>query len=208
VVAGILLEVMESHERGLWMTRRVTRFGHPSVLTLGILSVTATLLLCAVYGIVDVLYSFEFHVIYAAVWLAVCLPFVLKRPSKSKFGIYLITAFWISLLYFIPWTPRTRFLRDLDRVHSGMTRNEVESIMGKYVHGTGWPTNPFPNAKQQLADVNSGKVYSTVDNASGEMEVKDSIVYRHDVHDGRYNSDFGVVKFQNDRVVSVDFLPD
>jgi hypothetical protein len=43
--------------------------------------------------------------------------------------------------------------------------------------------------------------------AAGEMSLQNSVVFRHS-DDGRFNSDWGIVEFQDGRVVGVRFSPD
>jgi hypothetical protein len=42
---------------------------------------------------------------------------------------------------------------------------------------------------------------------SGELEIQDSITYRHS-NEGAFNSDWAVVKFEDGKVVSKVFMPD
>jgi len=43
----------------------------------------------------------------------------------------------------VNWNSRKPFLRVLYSIHVGMTRVQVDAIMGKYLKGTDWPVNPF-----------------------------------------------------------------
>jgi hypothetical protein len=116
----------------------------------------------------------------------------------------------IAALYFIEWTSRKPFLRDLARVRVGMTEVEVRQIMGRYLEGTGWPASPFDtstNAPSTLTDVGSGSQYVTSTSPSGEMVIRDSLVFRH-ATDGAFNSDWGIVSLSSGRVVKVEFSPD
>jgi hypothetical protein len=86
-------------------------------------------------------------------------------------------------LHLVPWTSRKPFLAQLDRVRVGMTPAEVEAIMGDYRRGTGW------------------RVGNDV------LAPEDAMVFRHS-DDARFNSDWGVVRFAEGRVVEVRFDPD
>jgi hypothetical protein len=62
--------------------------------------------------------------------------------------------------------------------------------MEKHLKGTGWPVNPLAAP--------SGK---------GEMAFPGFVVYRH-TNEGWGNSDWGLVRFEANRVAAVDFKPD
>ena len=95
---------------------------------------------------------------------------------------------WILFLFLIPST-RKNFIKDLNKIKYGMTSFQVESIMGKYIKGTGWPSNPC------------------VSDSKGELCFEGMQVYRHNNHE-KYNSDWGVITYNQDKVVSVEFSPD
>ena len=106
------------------------------------------------------------------------------------------------------YTSRKAFLRDFYSIKVGMSQNEVQSIMGKYITGTGWPAYGMnPGDHGELAEAGSNREFQTTANQQGELELRNSVVYRHS-RDGRYDSDWGVVKFENGRVVGIEFLPD
>ena len=89
-----------------------------------------------------------------------------------------------------------------------MTVDEVERVMGGYMEGTGlsWPPiwNDEPMGFASLAPATSGAVTKGKD---GMMELAGSKVYRHS-NDGAYNADWGVVRFENGKVIAVEFMPD
>ncbi|MCW5553532.1 MAG: hypothetical protein KIS67_15410 [Verrucomicrobiae bacterium] len=130
------------------------------------------------------------------------------RTTQVRLAI-LAGALLLGCLHLVPWSSRKPFLRDLARVKPGMSIQEVRSIMARYVEGTGWPANPFAtDGEAVLQEAGTDRKFSTRANDAGEMEIQNSIVFRHNPDDGRFNSDWGVVKFQNSRVVNVSFLPD
>lgn len=135
------------------------------------------------------------------------LLFGIVRSKKIGLATIIYVALLASL-HFAPWSPRKKFLRDLYNIQPGMSVTEARSVMKDYAEGTGWPANPFTTNENTLVDAGSGQTFQTKTNDAGEMEIKDSIVFRHDIHDGRFNSDFGVVEFKSNRVVSIRFLPD
>ncbi len=123
------------------------------------------------------------------------------RPRTALLCVYALA---VGVMPWVDWDSRKPFLRDLYSVKPGMERAQVEAIMGKYIHGTGWPANPYSTGEGVLrTDSLSGSAYPTVASPNGQLELKDCIVYRH-----RQDSDWGVVRFREGRVVSVEFLPD
>ncbi|RPH53351.1 MAG: hypothetical protein EHM89_20210 [Acidobacteria bacterium] len=107
------------------------------------------------------------------------------------------------------------FLRDLDRIKVGMADADVRRILGRYMEGTGWPSVPpgvFP-VQPKATDSQSrmltadGTHYPIASSPTGEMVVRDSLVFRHS-NESYYNSDFGIVTFWAGRVVGVHFSPD
>jgi hypothetical protein len=152
-------------------------------------------------------------------WLYLCVAIVFAaglirpvslRSQLARIGVLVTVIAVIATLYLVEWTTRKPFLRDLDRIRVGMTEAEVRRIMGRYMEGTGWPANPFDastNASNTLTDVGSGSQYSTTTSPSGEMVIRDSIVFRHST-DGAFNSDWGIVSLSSGRVVRVEFSPD
>ena len=135
---------------------------------------------------------------------------VAVRSQLARLGALAALLAVISVLYFVEWTARKPFLRDLACVHVGMTEAEVRRIMGRYMEGTGWPASPFDastNSSSTLTDVGSGSRSSTTTSPSGEMVIHDSLVFRHST-DGAFNSDWGIVSLSSGRVVRVEFSPD
>jgi hypothetical protein len=127
------------------------------------------------------------------------------RPLFTLAGLWAL----IATLYFVEWTSRKPFLRDLDRVRVGMTEVEVRQIMYRYLEGTGWPAFPDGNSNNAsgMLMVGSGARYPTGASKSGELVIRDSLVFRHS-KTARFNSDWGIVSLSSGRVVSVSFSPD
>lgn len=133
---------------------------------------------------------------------------MLLRTTQAKLAV-LASALLLGCLHFVPWSSRKPFLRDLANIKPGMSVEEVRSMMARYVEGTGWPTNPFSeNGGGVLQEAGTQRGFQIEANASGEMEIQNSLVFRHNPDDGRFNSDWGVVEFSNNRVIKVSFLPD
>ncbi|WP_144370167.1 hypothetical protein [Myxococcus stipitatus] len=98
----------------------------------------------------------------------------------------------------VDWDSRKPFLRDRYSVQRGMPLEQVDAIMGHAIAGTGWPENPLTKA---------GTPIGALAAEPRELQLGDSRVYRH-THEGWGNSDWGVVRFREGRVVEVAFLPD
>jgi hypothetical protein len=179
---------------------------HPSFLTVGVLSIIA-LGLAAFWEILGAMcVPGKMFIAYGLFWTAVLLPFLLWRPSVLKIRIYMLFLAALIILHAVPWNSRKVFLRDFDKVRVGMTVEEVEAVMGKYIKGTGWPAGPS-TTRQVLTEVGTGISMKTYESPTGELGIQDSVVYRHS-NDGAFNSDWGIVRFQEGRVVWKDFMPD
>lgn len=154
---------------------------------------------------------FYAYVLYALCCALLCVPFARAGSfRRTKIQLLSFCLFAIAMLWLIPLGSRQPFLSDLSSVQPGMTRAQVKAIMGQYMQGTGWPANPFSSSDgstDSLTEIGSDSIYQTKNNAQGEMEIVDSLVYRHS-DDGAYNADWGVIRFKNGRVVSVEFMPD
>jgi signal transduction histidine kinase len=132
------------------------------------------------------------------------------RSQLARLGALMAVIIVLAALYLVEWTTRKPFLHDLGRVHVGMTETEVRHIMGRYMEGTGWPAMPGSspsNAPGRLNVAGSTSQYSTETSSSGEMVIRDSLVFQHS-KDGAFNSDWGIISLSSGRVVSVQFSPD
>jgi len=149
------------------------------------------------------------YVSIAIAFAAGLLRRVSVRSQIGRLGVLTAITAVVAVLYFVNWTTRKPFLHDLDRIRVGMTEAEVRQIMGRYVEGTGWPAVPgsSSNAPGTLNIVGSDSQYSTETSASGQMAIRDSLVFRHS-NDGAFNSDWGIVSLSSGRVVRVEFSPD
>lgn len=161
------------------------RFGDPSILSLGVLVSFAII----VAVLLEITLFFLYYVPFFVVSSVIILPFVLWDFSKAKLSLYLFLLLWIAILYLIPSSPRKPFLRDLKRVKQGMTFDQVEAIMGNYIKGTGWPPHPQSTS------------------GAKELQFEGKHIYRHS-ETGNYDSDWGIITYENGHVASVEFSPD
>ncbi len=151
--------------------------------------------------------------LYISVAVVFAIALIRPVPVRSQLGRIGVLAAVIAIiaaLYFVDWTSRKPFLRDLARVHVGMTEAEVRQIMGGYMEGTGWPAPPdsFPSdAPSTLTIGGSGSQYSIETSPSNQLVIRDSLVFRHS-NDAAFNSDWGIVSFSGGRVVGVEFSAD
>lgn len=132
------------------------------------------------------------------------------RHQLARVAVLTAVIAVIAALYFVEWTSRKPFLRDLARVQVGMTETEVRHVMARYLEGTGWPAMPGSSPSNTTGTVNiagSGSRYSTVTSPAGQMTLRDALVFRHS-NEGAFNSDWGIVRFSSGRVVRVEFSPD
>jgi hypothetical protein len=100
----------------------------------------------------------------------------------------------VVVLTVVPWHPRKVFVRSLSRVTVRMTVDEVEHVMGRYIKGRG---AKWPGSEQAAYPVGEER-----DRASGTM------TYRWNAADTSYDSDWGLVTFDDGRVTAVRFLGD
>jgi len=128
---------------------------------------------------------FRFVAIYTAFWVLVGALLLYGRPVRENLlilGLFVMVVFSVRLM---DWNSRKPFLRDFYSIKEGMTAAQVEQIMGGYMKGGGRPIWINPQ---------------------GEI-VTGTSTYRH-TNEGWGNSDWGVVTFENGRVVQTEFLPD
>jgi hypothetical protein len=147
------------------------------------------------------------YVLAALVCVAGLIRFVPIKRQRHRLGTIAVVTIFIAALYFMDWTTRKPFLRDLDRIHIGMTEGEVRQIMGNYTEGTGLQEPPGEPASTQLTILGSGLKYPTNSTPTGEVRLVDSIVFRHS-SDPYFNADWGIVSFENGKVSAVEFSPD
>jgi hypothetical protein len=180
---------------------------HPSILTVIVLSALGILVASFLELVCVWCLSLRQFIYIGLICTASQLPFLLYRASVRKTCVNIL--FWsaLMLLFLVPWNGRKVFLRDLDKVHAGMTANEVETIMGKYMKGTGWPVPAEDKSAPVLTDVATGRRNQTYRTDSGELGIKDAVVYRHS-NEGAFNSDWGIVHFEDGRVTGTEFSPD
>jgi hypothetical protein len=153
----------------------------------------------SIFLIMDVGYSvsvyWQFVAIYAAFCVLVGLLLLVGSPKREKLLLLGLLVVVLFSLRFVDWNSRKPFLRDLYRVQEGMSVEQVEEIMGKYMGGACCSAKPL--------DLSAGEGVTETEG----MAQPDRLVYRH-TSEGWGDSDWGEVHFENGRVVEIQFLPD
>jgi hypothetical protein len=144
------------------------------------------------------------------------------RSARMK-AAYAATTALLVVLAFVGWHPRKRFVHDLDSLTPGMTVDEVEAVMGRYLKGAGakWtvPDGPAPpvlgpgeapSPETEAAARRAQESYEPPAYPTGaeRAHVTGTMTYRWCDDDWAYDSDWGCVTFKDGRVVSVAFYPD
>ena len=136
----------------------------------------------------------RFTAAYAAFWILVGALLLHGSPIRHKLiilGLFLVAVFSIR---FIDWNSRKPFLRDFYRIEEEMTPAQVDQIMADYADNAGNYGGP------------AGSHTDYEFNEQGEI-VTGSVTYTH-TNEGWGDSDWGVVTFEDGRVVQTRFLAD
>ena len=140
----------------------------------------------------------RFAAIHAGFWVLVLLLLLVGSPARHKLWVLGLLVVALFAARYVDWNSRKPFLRDLYRVKDGMTVAQVDAIMGDYMVGGGVPLDSPGSRLDGRADELS---------AAGAKPVTGTISYRH-TDEGWGDSDWGVVTFEDGRVVDVSFSPD
>lgn len=150
----------------------------------------------SVFLILDVNFAvsvyLEFVVIYGGFWILVGVLLLVGRPARDKLLILGLFALLLFSVHFVNWNSRKTFLQSFHRIDVGMNASQVEQIMlGHMKDYGGGPPGSWPQT--QFDD--EGAI------------VNGSATFRH-TQEGWGDSDWGVVTFEDGRVVETRFLPD
>jgi hypothetical protein len=150
-------------------------------------------------------YSTVGSVICLLICLSLWMPFLVYKPTIFK---RVLLAFFLILMVLAETAlasySRCQFLRDLYSVRTGMSADAVEAIMGQYLEFTDLPPLPGGNEEPIQLGITGAGAMLTIDESEGDkMAVVGSRFYRHD-----NSADVGIVRFEDYRVVSVEFSPD
>lgn len=173
------------------------------------LSLTFGVLAVVVAGFTEILLAMPLPVwFYGLSGALVILPVVIP-PSRLSALVAVVLVGFLIAFHLVPWTSRKPFLGQLNKVQTGMTETQVRVIMTGYKEGTGWPAAPWQptGSAGTLETAGSSNTFRTVTDTNAQLALADSVVFRHS-DDGRFNSDWGVVEFKDDRVIRIQFMPD
>ncbi len=134
----------------------------------------------------------QFVVIYIAFWVLVGALLSTGRPLRDRLlslGLFVLVLFSVRL---VDWNSQKSFLKDFYSLKEGMTPAQVDQAMSGYM-------------KAYAEDAPQSGIQYEFDE-QGEI-VTGQVTYRH-TDEGWGDSDWGVVTFENGRVVQLEFLPD
>jgi hypothetical protein len=160
-------------------------------------AIVALVLWIAIGGflLADLVYAVSVYsrvlLVFAGLVLLLAIVTLLGRPTREKALVIVLALLIVFSIPFANWNSRKTFLRSLYRIQEGMTLDQVEAIMSGYRKG----------------DVSPIVAETGPSSGTREAETTATRSYRHTT-EGWGDSDFGVVTFENGRVVDVDFLPD
>jgi hypothetical protein len=187
-------------------------------------ALTALFFTVAVYF--DVFAAGKAPLAEAAIVIFGGLPMTLSaRWWRRRWKTTTLVACWLLALALIltPWHPRKRFVQRVESIRQGMTVDEVEGVLGGYIHGMGakWqvPDDPGPlvRSAEDLPDPHADARARAAFDAyfpprppthSERDHYAGTIVYRWNDHDAQFDSDMGFVEFADGRVVRVEFMSD
>jgi hypothetical protein len=129
---------------------------------------------------------------YMAFWLLVGALLATGRSLRDKLLILGLFVLVLGSVRFVDWNSRKPFLRKFYSLQEGMTAEEVDQIMSGYMKANGGGP---PQSQDQYEFDEQGEI------------VTGWVTYRH-TNEGWGDSDWGVVTFENGRVVHRRFLPD
>lgn len=101
-----------------------------------------------------------------------------RRRTRAFWASVAVLLAALACLHVVPWNSRKVFLREFRQIEPGMSRQDVDVLLRGYEFGE---RRPAPDALERT--------------------------YVHS-RSGRFDSDWGIVRLQGDRVVSTQFLPD
>jgi hypothetical protein len=139
---------------------------------------------------------------FAAVGLIAARTAFIAAASRRR-ALLIGGAFAVAMIGTVgaPWTSRDFFLMDFQRLRPGMTQEQVDTTMQKYMRGTGVRSLPG------IDTIHTGSQSLASDADAAMLTPRGCEVYRHS-NEGLWNADWGTVCYQAGRVVSTDFSPD
>ena len=138
--------------------------------------------------VADVSIYVRFVAAYAAFW--VLAGALLLQGTALRYKLLILVVFLAMLwaVRFIDWNSRKPFVKDLYRVQEGMTEAQVERIMGPYIEEAILPVS-----------------LSNKGDEADEPTLGSKVFYRH-TDKSWGSSEWGVVTFEDGRVVQAEFI--
>ncbi len=93
---------------------------------------------------------FKIYLWFGLVWTVLFLLRVRSNFSPPRMGLLAGMLGLLLVLYITPWSTRKPFLRQFNRIHEGMTRQEVAQVMAGYKpsrYGEKWVYQPRPSRR-------------------------------------------------------------
>jgi hypothetical protein len=128
------------------------------------------------------------------------------------FGVLVIT---------VEWNPRKTFVRRVRSIREGMSVDEVEVVMARYMKGAGgqWQVPALVPVVRDADDEPQTAAMAAADAAFAAYREPDygdraqrhcfsgTMIYRWST-DARFNADWGCIRYADGRVVAVEFWAD
>ena len=164
---------------------------------------------------------FQLGIAFTASTPALAVAWMCRRQWMT--ATYCVALAAIVALAFLPWHPRKQFVADLHSLEKGMTVDQVEAVMGRYLKGAGskWAVpetppppvlgpgeSPSPEVEESVRRAQEDYKAPAYPSGDERAHANGTMTYRWNDHDSMYDSDWGQVTFEDGRVVVVAFLPD
>lgn len=156
--------------------------------------------------LLGILLSLKHYFLYFLAAVLVVSPILIFVFSLRKIVIFAVFSASLYAIHKYPWNSRKVFFADVTSLEAGMELAEVQSIMSKYMEGTGIPTPEFVDFPSDMNQPGDAKNYR-IRNDEGYLSIEGSRTYRHS-NDSRFNGDLAVLEFSDDRLVSKSLIWD
>lgn len=123
--------------------------------------------------------------------------------SRVVLCVSVATAMMCIYIVFVPWNDRKRFVDCLSKVRVDMRVDDVEGVMAGYIKGVGSEWYADSGRWGDVGGAEGGRATILDERSCANC----TIVYRWSATDS-HNADWGMVVFENGKVVNVEFLPD
>jgi hypothetical protein len=125
----------------------------------------------------------RFLAVYTAFWALIGGLLLRGTPMRLRLMLLVVFVAQVMAIRFVNWNSRKPFVRDFDRVTDGMTKAQVDGIMGRYIREADLPPIPLGEGGESM----------------------EAVVYRH-TDTGLGAADRGIVAFEGGRAVHRELL--